>query len=254
MMMNLIHVVGADGIHSSAPRKSTMASCSSTVSIIPKLPPPPKDTATTPPKTTQRNRKTIKKPTTTSSSSNQIKKIKKNLRFAKYDEVYEIEHINDMSDDEIDSCYMSPEESKAIRLECRNLVEKLNSDPYGMFLNDQGFEHIPKRSIYRGLEKHCKKVASKTTAIQDEMYDIVFALQEMQFQHPDQDYTELIAKRCSKITKQARIDARISGIHDAEVVATVTTVATTTTGTGTSSSSQVKKSSSKKFKKCKGEA
>ena len=253
MMMNLIHVVGADGHHSSvAPRKSSStASCSSTVSIIPKLPPPPKDTATTPPKTTQRYRKTIKKTTTTPAP----KKIKKNLRFAKYDEVYEIEHINDMSDDEIDSCYMSPEESKAIRLECRNLVEKLNADPYGMFLNDQGFEHIPKRSIYRGLEKHCKKVASKTTEIQNEMYDIVFALQELQYQQ-GQDYTELIAKRCSKITKQARIDARISGIHDAEVVATVTvaTVATTTTTT-TSSSSQVKKSSrNKKFKKCKGEA
>ena len=166
---------------------------------------------------------TRKQPTKKSNSNNKNnRKTRKSLSFSKYDEVYEIPHINDMPESQIRDCYMSPEESKAIRMECRDLLSELD-DECNIFMEEEGYRHLSKLDMYRGLEKHTKTQSRRIESLQDKVYDVVFALQQYGWGDDDGDdmidMSAIIAKKYKEMTRCNALDAQRSGIHDAKAVA-----------------------------------
>ena len=164
---------------------------------------------------------TRKQPTQkTNNNKKSNRKTKKSLSFSKYDEIYEIQHINDMSESQIRDCYMSPEECKAIRLECRDLVSEL--EECNLFMEEDGYRHLPKLETYRGLEKHTKAQSKRIESIQEKVYDVVFALQQYGWGDDGDemiDMSAIIAKKYKELTRNNALDAQRSAIHDAKAVA-----------------------------------
>jgi hypothetical protein len=83
--------------------------------------------------------------------------IKKCLRFDMYDEVFEIPHIDDLSDDEVDATWYSKKECQAIRRSCLRTVELMEQS------NDEDDFRLSKRS-----SKHCTRGLEKQTDLQRE--------------------------------------------------------------------------------------
>lgn len=118
-----------------------------------------------------------------------------------------------MSDDEVDSVYMSAEELKAVRTDCMTFVRMM----------DEGFHLVngKKQFCTRGLDQHTKAYTSRAQDIRDNIYDSVHAIQSFQGVSRS-DASELISKLCQRFSEisaeQARAiaqdDARSAGARD----------------------------------------
>ena len=71
--------------------------------------------------------------------------MKKNVQFSDYDDIFEIPHINNMSREEIQDCWMTDQDFKNIRLECRHAVKA--------FDNALKHTHLPEGYYLRGLDQ-----------------------------------------------------------------------------------------------------
>lgn len=54
-------------------------------------------------------------------------KTPKGVTFGLFDDVYEIPHLKNMSQEEIDDCWMTEEDFRVIREECRDVVKALDN-------------------------------------------------------------------------------------------------------------------------------
>jgi hypothetical protein len=125
----------------------------------------------------------------------------RSVSFALYDEVFEIPHINNLSDDEVDNVWMSSDELKAVRRSCINVVERMNAGEKGL--------------CTRGLEQHNKKGLERTTKNKKTANDAVFGIQKFQ-QIKGVALPELLAELYIEGTKTSQLLARIAAMHDAE--------------------------------------
>jgi hypothetical protein len=134
-----------------------------------------------------------------SAASKQPKKAK-SVRFGQYDEVEEITHISDFSQEEVDSLWFSRKEQSAIRRTCFSLVNRFNAG------------EVMDKDEMRGLEIQTKAVADPADRLRRAVNKVVFSLQE-EAEHVTSlaARTSLIAdlyeKRCAKSALEARLSA-----------------------------------------------
>lgn len=129
------------------------------------------------------------------------------LYFSGKNEINEIPHINDLSDEEIEGVWMSPEDFKTIRRECEKIIMIIEHD--SSLVEGMGIE-------LRGLEHHMLKQRKQIEGIQDLLYDTVDRI--MCFRdETSMDVGEMLAEMCQKISTRSEALARQIGMQDEEV-------------------------------------
>ena len=115
--------------------------------------------------------------------------------------MFEIPHINDLSDDIVENCWMGPDDFKSIRVDCLSTVKEIDTgkQPEGYFL--------------RGLDQHTMKYKERRDEIGRQVYMAVFELQTYQWS-TGVDATDLIARASSKYSEPAAIAAHMAAISD----------------------------------------
>jgi hypothetical protein len=126
---------------------------------------------------------------------------KKSVRFNRYDEVFDIPHIKDLSKQEILDVWMTNEDIRDIQTECIGAVSMVGK---GSVSN--GF-------LLRGLDQHTLKYKEERDVIKDQVYDAVFSIQEFQ-RVTGTDVSELICAMCEKRSEAAVVAAQIAAISD----------------------------------------
>ena len=77
----------------------------------------------------------------------------KGVTFGQFDDVYEIPHLKNMSQEEIDDCWMSEEDFRVIRVECRDAIKALDNGlkqdlPEGYYLRGLDQQTMVRTSYY----------------------------------------------------------------------------------------------------------
>ena len=138
---------------------------------------------------------------TTATTSNRRRQHRRSIQFAKQDEIYEIPHIDDMSDEEIDDVWLSNREMKKVRQEARSIVSLIDSDDFMLDDYNDGL-------CVRGLDQHTKTYMNRRQAENDLMFEAVFRLQPFkQRTNIDVNVDGLIADLCAKYSVAAVVAA-----------------------------------------------
>jgi hypothetical protein len=105
-----------------------------------------------------------------SSSSAEPRKapLDRQVHFAEYDEIVEIPHINDLSDEEVDGVWMTEDELRSIRRRCKDMVKMMEKD------EEKARKKI---SCTRGIYEHTKQYIEKRDQIRGKIYEAVIAVQ-----------------------------------------------------------------------------
>lgn len=128
----------------------------------------------------------------------------KKVSFARRDNVYEIPHIDDLSDEEVDQVWMHPDDFKDIRRECKAIILIIEHD-----------SDLLEGAELRGLEHHMSKQKKQAQAMQQLLYDTVERLQKFGDESKS-DISDMLASMCQKISKRPEADARETALHDEE--------------------------------------
>lgn len=131
------------------------------------------------------------------------------VSFSSRDLVFNIPHLNEMSQDEINNQHLSQEELDNIRVDCRNLISAMESGGQIPFDDEQDF---------RGLERKTRQASFATNTLRDEIYDAVYALQKIR-QFAGVDPSDAIAKLSSQLSRASAESARLVAEQDAQAVA-----------------------------------
>jgi hypothetical protein len=125
------------------------------------------------------------------------------LRFAEFDDIFEIPSIDDMSEEGIDGVWMSREELRSIRNDCKVIIISIRDQTTE--LNDIDM---------RGLDQHTIEYTSTRKVIQQQVYDAVFEIQSFQtFQGVS--VPEQIAEMSQKCSSSSVVAAHVTGVSDA---------------------------------------
>jgi hypothetical protein len=118
------------------------------------------------------------------------------LRFAKYDEVFEIPHIDDLSREEVGSVWMNRRELEDIRRRARAMVSLIDDGP------NFGGRSDGDDLCIRGLDQHTASYHKKQKVIQNLIYEAVFRLQGFHSYTSAQevDVQGLIAEFCTQFS------------------------------------------------------
>jgi hypothetical protein len=120
--------------------------------------------------------------------------------FDQYDEMVEIQHIDDFSQGQVDDTWWSPQEQNDIRMECSHLVGRLNA----------GEVMDPEEML--GLEKHLKAVTKRMKRVRQSVYEGVFSLQEMEEVTSSAERTIMIAEFYKNCSATSALKARLSAL------------------------------------------
>jgi hypothetical protein len=131
------------------------------------------------------------------------------LRFALYDEVFEIPHVDDLSNEEVENVWTSPRELKNIRNKAQDTASLIDNTPIFFNFGDSTGVCI------RGLDQNTLSYYSRRDVKLKLVYDTVFKLQRY---HGVQgvDVHGMIGELCTKFSAPsvataiqfANIDAR----------------------------------------------
>ena len=136
------------------------------------------------------------------------KKRRRRIRFAEYDDVMEIPHIDDLPPDEVKDVWIGHEEFQSIRRECVGLVA----------LIDESLKTSKQIDFcVRGLDQHTPKYIEMREAIQQLMYETVARINQIQ-QADGNDYTEVLARLCQTCSSSSVTNAIAIGRTDARAV------------------------------------
>jgi hypothetical protein len=127
----------------------------------------------------------------------------RNVNFASYDEVFEIPHIEDLSDDEIDNVWMSAEDGSKIRQQCQSIVVMMNNESENL-----------KDVETRGLDQHALAYTEQCKAIKYLLYGAVDRIQTFQ-EERGVEVSHLIAELCQKISAVSVTAAQRTAACDA---------------------------------------
>jgi hypothetical protein len=136
---------------------------------------------------------------------------RRRLRFAKSDQVIEIPHIDDLSDEEVRDVWLSPQEFKAIRKRAIDAVA---------FIESMGGEAFPPGLCIRGLDQNTHEYSKKRQALQDLLYEVIRRIQPFKKTKQEGDgerdvIDNLIAEMCIKYTSASVAAAARNGELDA---------------------------------------
>ena len=140
-------------------------------------------------------------------TKNNKKKSKKSVHFANFDDVYEIQHINDMSTDEIDSIWMSNEEKNAVRMESLHIVNMMNQQDITPTSELEGL-------CLRGLDQHKSSYTKQSKETVNRLYDIVYECQTFEDMHGVQVPDDILAKYLNAVSSRCETEAHARGIRD----------------------------------------
>lgn len=126
------------------------------------------------------------------------------VTFSPTDELQEIPHINDLSDEEVASVWMTRDELSGIRRQCATIVKFM----------DSAMDTAAKNGVcIRGLEQNTPTYVEMQMGIRGQIYDAVYAIQQFQLTTmvavPD-----LIAETCQKLSTESIAQAHAVGIND----------------------------------------
>jgi hypothetical protein len=127
------------------------------------------------------------------------------VNFAPYDQVFEIPHIDDLSDDEVANVWMSPEDGSKIRQECQSIVVMMNNECENL-----------KDVETRGLEQHAMAYTEQCKAIKYLLYEAVNRIQSFQ-EEKGVEVSHLIAELCQKISAVSVTTAQRTATRDSMV-------------------------------------
>ena len=130
---------------------------------------------------------TVVPPTTTSATR---RRRRSTIRFAKHDEIYEIPHIDDMSDKEVDAVWLSREEMNEVRQEAKSIVSQID-------------QAVSMGLCIRGLDQHTKCYMTRRRAENDLIFEAVIRLQPFKERANGINVDMLIADLCTKYSKAA---------------------------------------------------
>mmetsp|Transcript_5211 Transcript_5211/g.8229 ORF Transcript_5211/g.8229 Transcript_5211/m.8229 type:complete len:171 (+) Transcript_5211:56-568(+) len=134
--------------------------------------------------------------------------LQKSVRFADFDEVVEIKHINDMTANEIADMWMSNEEHQAVRSEARSIVEMMNAQ------QDDSDGSALEGLCLRGLDQHKRSYTDRSKAAIHQMYDIVDECQTFEDTHGVRVPEELLAKYLMAVSVESRAQAIARALKD----------------------------------------
>ena len=135
--------------------------------------------------------------------SERSKSLHKKLRFEDYDDVFEIPHFSDMSDEEYEGCFFSKDEMCEIRSECMSLLQHMEDN-----------SNVEEDICVRGLDHHTEEYTTWRKAIRREMQNAVFDAQDY-LRSKGMSAPELIADLCKKFSAESLEAAEIFGMYDA---------------------------------------
>ncbi|CAJ1949161.1 unnamed protein product [Cylindrotheca closterium] len=136
-----------------------------------------------------------------------LENMPRRVQFSGEHKIHEIPHIDDLSDEEIEQVWMSPDDFKDIRRECQKIIMIIEHD--SSLLEGMGIE-------LRGLEHHMVKQRKHIEGIQELLYDTVDRL--MCFHdETSMDVGDMLAEMCQKISSRSEALARQIGIQDEEI-------------------------------------
>eukprot|EP00980_Cylindrotheca_fusiformis_P027052 scaffold18563_cov132-Cylindrotheca_fusiformis.AAC.8 len=127
------------------------------------------------------------------------------IQFAPYDDVLEIPHISDLTDEEIDEVYIHPDDFNAMRRECLQLVAVM----------EKGH---PVDFCIRGLDQHVPDYLKMRDALRDLLYETVGRIQSMEDDGDDKDYSDVMGQLCETCSRTAVSNAIARGMADAREV------------------------------------
>ena len=187
------------------------------------------------------------------------------IRFAQHDRIYEIPHIDDLSENEIQDVWLSPNEMKQIKQECIALIKIMGTD------NDNIFEDTEDKCCTRGLDQHTKRYMERRRIENAIRSETVLKLQPFKKQHTvpevvvekkgksaksnsssmDVDVDQLIGDMCAKYSKIAVTHALKRAKRDAKEAKVIfkATVSVVMSPNATAVPKQKKKTKKKKTKK-----
>jgi hypothetical protein len=127
------------------------------------------------------------------------------VHFAAYDEVFEIPHINDLSDEEFDGVWMTEDELNSIRRRCKALAKMMDED------EERARQKI---SCTRGIYEHSTQYIEKRHQTRDKVYKAVFLVQDHYDAAGEYD-AELLGEISRKYSYASVLEAHVVGLRDA---------------------------------------
>jgi len=125
------------------------------------------------------------------------------VRFSQNDEVFEIPHINDLSDEEVDDVWLSPDDFQSIRRECRKIIIAVQ----------RGWTKALEDIELRGLEHHMLGQREQIETIQGILYGTVEKLQNFNYE-TQVDVSDTMKDMLQKISSRSRKEARQMALRD----------------------------------------
>lgn len=130
---------------------------------------------------------------------------RRRVHFANDEEIIRIQHLNELTDEEIDRVWETRERLNRIQLQCRLLVYKNDNESDSYIQGDTVNGHP-----LRGLIKHSLVYTNKKEVLQKLIFVTVGTIQENQNQQEERrNVVDLLARLCSKfssISVQAALD------------------------------------------------
>lgn len=127
---------------------------------------------------------------------------RRHVIFAPQEEIFEIPHHSELSQEEIDSVWMSKEEFEAIRRECKKIIMMIQHD-----------SRLVRGIELRGLEHHTLSRQKRTEELQELLYDTVDRLMAFH-EETSMDVSEMLAEMCQKISSGSEEMARQKALED----------------------------------------
>ena len=128
---------------------------------------------------------------------------KHSVCFEKYDLVYDIPHIDDMDDKQVDSIWYTPDEMKQITKTAKNIVRDVNAGVLDVCDDD-----------VLGLEKHTTSATKLRKDQLNDIYDAVLGMQSFQ-KRRGLSLPHTVADICRKQTESSKQEAYEKAIRDA---------------------------------------
>mmetsp|Transcript_22961 Transcript_22961/g.65061 ORF Transcript_22961/g.65061 Transcript_22961/m.65061 type:complete len:239 (+) Transcript_22961:132-848(+) len=128
------------------------------------------------------------------------------IGFEEYDEVFEIPHLNDLSQEEIDSVWTGRHGLRTIRQRCIEIVDRIQSGERGLYI--------------RGLEHYVDPESSRSRETKRMRAELLRYVQELEDMKGTQ-LPELFASLYSKMSERSQLLAHRRGLKDARICETV---------------------------------
>jgi hypothetical protein len=138
------------------------------------------------------------------------------VRFAEYDEVFEIPHIKDLSQDEINDIWLSEKDNQAIQRKFLVMVELMNNSD-----DDDDDDERANNGLAiecrRGLEDHTRRRSERRRQIRNQVYEAVFSMQASQeaTSSTGERAPDLQSELTRKYSRISELQARIVASRDA---------------------------------------